>query len=248
MQDIGKKAKISKANDSKTILQGLDSNRLVRGNSTFESVQRLELGALPEQDVAREPPRQRLGHLIAGVRAGGHGKHVVKFFQGALFGLGHEEEDQDQCGDVQAGVETKRSDRVERDQEPREGDGENSGPEQAGCHRPTHPDLPMRQREDFGRVRKRDWSLTGRVKGREQEDEECNQAEVSPVVLVNDKTKTGGKQGPSHLRESEEQERSATPGVDGPNGGPGKRKVDETESPGGKKRLQVSSIGELEHC
>lgn len=67
-------------------------------------------------------------------------------------------------------------------------------------------------------------------------------------LFVNDEAKSSGKQGPSHLRESEEQESSATPGVDCPNGWPGKHKIDQTESPGRKKSLQISGTGFLEHC
>lgn len=138
-----KERKALKSGNSYTILHAFDSNGLVRGNSAFEFVQRFELGAPLLQDVALDPPWQCLGHLIAYVRASGHGKDIIKFLQGALFGFWHEEENQDKSGEVQAGVEAEGSDGVEGDQEPREAYGEDGGPKQAGCYRPTHTDLTM---------------------------------------------------------------------------------------------------------
>ena len=60
-----------------------------------------------------------------------------------------------------------------------------------------------------------------RVKGGEQKDEERDETELG-LALGNEETKTGSEQGPGHLGEGEEQQRSSSEGVDGEQGGESK--------------------------
>jgi len=106
------------------------------------------------------------------VGAGGDGEDVVEFLEGALLGLGDEEEDEHEGGEVEAGVEGEGADGVEGAQDAGEGDGEDGGPEEAGGHGPGHADFAVGEREDFGRVGEGDGALAGGVEGREEEDEE----------------------------------------------------------------------------
>lgn len=104
------------------------------------------------------------------------------------------------------------------------------------CHsgKPVEPDrkrTTMGQREDLSRVGKRHRSLTRRVEGGEQEDEEGNSAKVSTAIAGDVKAEAGSKQSPGHLGEGEEQQSTTTPSVDGPNGGESEEEVDQTESP-----------------
>jgi hypothetical protein len=48
--------------------------------------------AFTTEHVCAEPPREVLAGLVFHVRARRHSKHVVEFFEGALFGLGQPEE------------------------------------------------------------------------------------------------------------------------------------------------------------
>lgn len=50
-------------------------------------VQRLERGALLEEDVTLDPPRRGLSELVLGELAGGHGEDVVEFLEGLLLRL-----------------------------------------------------------------------------------------------------------------------------------------------------------------
>lgn len=106
-------------------------------------VQRLQLGALVAQHIALEPPGRRLGDLVTHMLACRDRKDIIQLLEGALLGLGHEEEDQHEGRDVQTGVEGEGADRVERAQDAREGDGEHGGPEEAGGHGPGHADFAV---------------------------------------------------------------------------------------------------------
>ena len=110
---------------------------------TIELVQRLQPGSLLEHHVALEPVRQRLGELIIHVRARRHGEDVIQLLERALLGLGHPEEDHDQRCHVQAGVEAESADGVKGAEKAREGDAEDGGPEEAGCHGPGHADFAV---------------------------------------------------------------------------------------------------------
>ena len=108
-----------------------NSNLLVGGNGTIEMVQRLQYGALLEEDVTLEPPWQGLGELVFSVYPGGHGEDVIQLFKCALLRLWDEQEDKHQSGKIKPSVEGESTDRVEHLEDTWERDGENGGPEEA---------------------------------------------------------------------------------------------------------------------
>ena len=156
------------------------------GQGGIEMVERLQLGALVAQHIALEPPGRRLGDLVSRMLARRDREHVVQLLEGALLGLGHEEEDQHEGGDVQTGVEGEGADRVEGTQDAREGDGEHGGPEEAGGHGPGHADLAVGQGEDFGGIGEGHGTLAGGVEGREEVDEEGDESQMRVRLLGDD--------------------------------------------------------------
>ncbi len=209
----------------------------------IEVVQRLQRRALVAHDVPLDEVRQGLGKLVAHVLARRHGEDVVQLLERALLGLGDPEEDHDQRRHVQAGVEAERADGVEGEQQARERDGEHSGPEEAGGDGPGHADLAVGEREDLGGVGEGDGALAGGVEGREHEDEESDQSQVSLLALGNDEAETCGQEGPGHLWEGKEEERTTAVGIDRPDSGPGEDKVDQAEAERGQEGLQMAGAG-----
>ena len=229
----------------KNLPLGILHNRhlLMLRHRPIELIQRLQPGALLEQDIALHPIRQRLRKLIAHMGPSRHRKHVIELLEGALLGLGDPEEDHDEGGEVQAGVEAEGADGVEGAEEAREGDAEDGGPEEAGGDGPGHADLAVREREDFGAVGEGHGAFAGGVEGREEEDEEGDEPEVGVGFLRDDEAEPRREEGPGHLREGEEQERASAVGVDGPDGGPGEDEVDEAEAEGGEQGLEAAGAG-----
>ena len=79
----------------------------------------------------------------------------------------------------------------------------------------------MREREDLGGVGEWHRSFTWRIEGREQEDEETDETDVSGARARDVEAESGGQEGPGHLGESEYQEDSPSVGIDGSDGRPG---------------------------
>lgn len=210
------------------------------GHRAIEVVQRLQRRALVAHDVPLHEVRQGLGKLVAHVLARRHREDVVQLLEGALLRLGDPEEDHDQRGHVQAGVEAERAHGVEGEQQARERDGEDGGPEEAGRDGPGHADLAVGEREDLGRVGEGDGALAGGVEGREEEDEEGNQSQVGLFALGNDEAETCGQECPCHLWEGEEEERTTAVGIDRPDSGPGEDEVDQAEAEGGEEGIQIA--------
>lgn len=204
-------------------------------------IQGLEGGLLVPENVALDEPRQPGAGLVPPEATQGHGKDVVEFFERALLGLRHEEEDHDQGAHVEARVEAECARRGQGRQHAREGDGQNSGPEEARRHGPAHADFSVRQGEDFGRVRERHGSLAGGVEGREDVDEQGDEGEVGGVFFGDVETESAGEQRPSHLGEGEQQERPTAKGVDSEERRPGKHEVNQTESERGQKGFLLRS-------
>ena len=212
-------------------------NLLMLRHRAIEFIKRLQPRALIPHDVALEPKRQRLGKLILHMGPRGHGEDVIQLLERALLGLRHPEEDHDERGQVQAGVEGERADGVEGAQEAREGDAEHGGPEEARGDGPGHADFAVGEREDLCAVGEGHGTLAWGVEGCEEEDEECDEAEMGVVFLRDDEAEAGGEESPCHLWEGEEEECAAAVGVDCPDGGPGEDEVDEAEAEGGEERL-----------
>lgn len=104
-----------------------------------------------------------------------------------------------------------------------------------------HKHTTVRQRENLGRVGKRNRSLARRVEGGEKEDEEGNGAQVSTAIAGDVEAESSSKQGPGHLREGEEQQSPTAPGVDRQHGGESEEEVDQAESPRGEQGRRVGS-------
>lgn len=112
-------------------------------------VQLRAYSVLAPENISLEPPRQHLGELILGVRTGGHSEDVIQLFQGPLLRLWQEEEDQDQCQDIESGIEPKRALSSEPLEHVRESQGEHASPEVVRRDSPGHADFAVRQREDL---------------------------------------------------------------------------------------------------
>lgn len=206
-----------------------------RSNS-LKVVQRRADGALVVDEAAEgvllEPEGQDGEELVAHELGDGDGKDPVELLEGALHGLGDPEEDHDKGDDVEAGVHAKGADGHGLLQEEGEGHGEDGSPAEAGGHGKGHAGLTMGQGKDLGGVGEGHGTLTGRVEGAEEEDEQADQTSTELAVLVvvlNQSAETSSEQSPEHLREGEEQEGAAAEGVDGPESREGKEPVDHTE-------------------
>jgi hypothetical protein len=106
--------------------------------------------------------------------------------------------------------------RSESSEDCRERDGEHCCPEQTSCHSPAHTNFTMAQREHLCRVRKRHRTFTRRIECRKQVDEKRNHSQVRCAVAWDVEAEAGSEQSPGHVRESEQQERPAAEGIDGP--------------------------------
>ena len=148
----------------------------ILGNGAIELVEFGAFGALPEQNPALEPPRQNREDLVAHVRPGGDGKDIIEFLERTLLGLGNPKENHNQSTHVKACVEAESAGGAKDLQDAREGDGKDSGPEQAGGDGPGHADFAVGKGEDFGGIGEWDGAFAGRVECCEQEDEEGDQA------------------------------------------------------------------------
>ena len=134
----------------------------------------------------------------------------------------HQRSVQTRHGQRDSRIEPEGTGGGESSQRPREGQRRHSSPEQVGRDGKGHTDLSMREGEDLGGVGERHGTVTWRVEGPEQEDEE--EIDVSRVRARDVETKSGSQEGPSHLGESE-QEGSSSVGVDGSDGRPGKSSI-----------------------
>jgi hypothetical protein len=102
------------------------------------------------------------------------------------------------------------------------------------------------EREDFGRVGEWHGTLSGRIERGEEEDEQSYEAQARRILVGNEGTESGCKQGPGHLWECEEQKSSSAESVDGEDGGPSKDEVDQTEAETGQQGTQLASTCLLE--
>lgn len=132
---------------------------------------------------------------------------------------------------------------MESPQKSRESDGEDCSPEEASSHSPSHANLTMGQGKDFRRVGEGYGTFTWRVESGEEEDEEGDHTEMRARIFRNEEAQSCSEKGPGHLREGEEEESAATPGIDCPDGGPGEDEIYETETEGGEKSFQVTCTG-----
>ena len=209
------------------------------GLDILKVVQRLQLRILAPEDVSLDPPRQPRTSLILPETPERDGKDVVEHFEGALLSLRDEEEDHDERADVHAGIEAERAGGCHGGEHAWEGDAKNGGPEQASGHGPAHADFSVRERENLCAVGKRDRTFSRGVKCGEEEDEEGDQAEMRSVFLGDVKAEAGGKRGPGHLGECEQEQCAAAEGVNGEECWPGKDEVDEAKAERRQERFQL---------
>ena len=157
--------------------------------------------------------------------------------------LGHKADDETECQDIETSVEAEGSHDTESREQTWKGDGENGSVEETGGDGPAHADFAMREREDLGGVGKGDGALAGGIKGSEEEDEEGDHADMCFGSIGDEEAEACSQQGPSHLWEGKEQQRTASPGVDSPDGGPGEDEIDRTKAPGSEKGFEVTGAG-----
>jgi hypothetical protein len=110
------------------------------------------------------------------------------------------------------------------------GDAQDGGTEETSRDGPAHADFAVGEREDLGAVGVGNRPLAGAVERSEDVDEHSHGGEMGRCAQGSETAQTRGEQTPRHVRESEEQQRAAAEGVNGPDGGPGKDEVDETKA------------------
>lgn len=202
---------------------------------------------LAAQHVLLEPVRRDLGDLVVLVGAGGHGKDVIQFLEGALLRLGQPQKDHDEGDGVEAGVEAERALGGHGLEHAREGQGQDRGPEVVGRHGPGHAYLTVGQGENLGRVGKGDGALAGRVEDVEKIDEQRDEAQMGVAALGDPETEPRRQERPAHVGESEEEQRPPSERVDRPHGRPGEEEVYQTEPPGGQETAGVAGAGVRKH-
>ena len=99
----------------------------------------------------------------------------------------------------------------------------------------------MGERKDLGGVGKRYRTFAWRIEGGEEENEEGDETKMGPILFWYDEAETGCEQCPCHVGEGKEKKCTATPSIDGPDGGPRENEVHETETEGGEQCLQPAS-------
>lgn len=98
----------------------------------------------------------------------------------------------------------------------------------------------MGERVDLGTVGEGNGTLTRRVKGGKEEDEQAHKASANVAQIgVQERAQTGSEKGPEHLREGEEQQASSTKGVNGVEGREGKQPVHQTKTKGSNGGLEL---------
>jgi len=220
---------------------------LVTRNVAIEAPQGRARSDLAAQDPGFEPPWQNSEALVLHEDASGDTEDVVELLESALLGLWHEQEQHAEGDDVETSVEAEKAGGAKDCQHTWEGDGEDSGPEQTGRDGPRHTDLSVGQREDLGGVGERNGSFTWAVEGAEDVDEKGYQSEMGSAALRDEQTQAGGQQSPGHLWEGEQQKCATAVGVDCPDGGPRKCKVNNTETEGRKESTSGTRAGLLEN-
>ena len=80
---------------------------VVHLHGPIKGVKRWAGGVLVAEYVALEPPWGDCEALVSHVRSSRHRKNIVEFFQSALLGLRHKQEDHEECRDVECGIEAE---------------------------------------------------------------------------------------------------------------------------------------------
>ena len=78
-------------------------------NGLVHIIQGLQRSAALPQDPALDPKWSRLTSLVRDEFLTRNGKDIVELLERALLRLRHKEEDHEECGDVESGVEAKSS-------------------------------------------------------------------------------------------------------------------------------------------
>lgn len=86
------------------------------------------------------------------------------------------------------------------------------------------------QRECYGLL-----AFSGRIKSVVKVDECGDTAQMSWAILWDVEAQTCGQQSPTHVGESEQQQRPASEGVYRPHSRPSEDEIDDTKAPGGEK-------------
>jgi hypothetical protein len=171
-------------------------------------------------DVSLKPPWSSFRSLELHVRSGGHGKHIIEFFERSLlekcqhmvtiilaaltyFGFGKPEPDHEECNSVQSSVESEGTLRFHGLEHSRKSKGEDGCPEVVRRHSPGHADFSVRKWEHLCGVGERHRAFARRVKYVEKVDEESDQPKVRVAALGNPETKSRRQQGPAHVWEGE---------------------------------------------
>lgn len=105
----------------------------------------------------------------------------------------------------------------------------------------------MAQREHLSAVGERHRTFTGTVERSEKVDEERHKAQVCWVFLRDEETEASGQERPGHIRESEQEQRTAAERVDGPNCRPSEDEVHQTEAEGRDQCFSLTGTAKSEH-
>jgi len=106
----------------------------------------------------------------------------------------------------------------------------------------------MAQREHLRTVRKWHRTFTRRIEGCKQINEQSHDTQMRGTFFGDVEGEASSQQRPGHVGKSEEQQRAAAEGVDGPDGWPCEDEVDETEAEGGDEGIPLGGAGLAEYC
>lgn len=204
--------------------------------------ERLEADVLVSEEVLLAPVRNSNVVVVPDVIPGPDLEDHVELLQRELLGLRHEEVDKEESHDVETGVETKGSGRGQGGEHSRESDREDGRPTQICRDRPSHSLFSLSEREDLSGVGERNGTLSRRINGSEEEDEEGNDSDLhgsSDIggLVRDEESETGTQDRESHSREGEEKKCSSTITIDGEDGGEGENEVNSAETEGREQCL-----------
>lgn len=85
-----------------------DRRRVGNGILRFiEVIKRLKSDISLPQNIAFEPPGESLRGVVLDEYARRYGEDVVEFLESALLGLGHPQEDHDECHNIESGIKAE---------------------------------------------------------------------------------------------------------------------------------------------
>lgn len=182
--------------------------------------------------------------LVAHVLARTDSKHLIQLFKGKCLGLGDKEEDEEPKNGTPSCVPPKCTLRCEGSPEGWPGEGQNEVEAPSCCGSPRHTHITDMDWERLCRVCERHRAFSRRIKDLEEIHAGCNHTDsllYVAIVVRDEERHPCPQQEDAEERKSEEQKVSATPPINGEDGGNGEYKIENT----GTHRRKQSRVGRV---